>query len=94
MGLLLERDCKHNAGCDFRSDHKSSEAADELMKATGTTTDTPPRLTSIATAKTLIQRTITTAQGVRKFVRSGSRPYVPTLQGGAANNEALAAEIS
>ncbi len=31
MGLFLERDCKHNDVGDFRSDHKGSEATDELM---------------------------------------------------------------
>ncbi len=33
------------------------------------------------------------AQSVRPLVRSGSRPYVPTLQGGTVSSGTLAAEM-
>ncbi len=39
-------------------------------------------------------RTHTASQGVCPLTRSDSRPYVPTVQRGAANSKTLAAEVS
>ncbi len=36
----------------------------------------------------------TVPQGVRPLTRSGSRPYMPTVQGGAANTRTLATEMA
>ncbi len=33
------------------------------------------------------------SQGARPLTRSGNRPYVPAVQGGAANTRTLAAEM-